>query len=103
MIQIKPGTKLSSAVSSAQFVVIRGSGSQALTLGGVPLTVTIATAPAADVAAATELAGEVLIGKRYTDENGDTELLCVKSGSGELEGDGKPLTMKGARALPASD
>ncbi|MFB7890689.1 hypothetical protein ACFC1I_00625 [Microbacterium sp. NPDC056044] len=96
--QLKPGLKLASAVSPAQFVVIRGAGEIALTHGGVAV---VTDAPAES--AADGLAGEVLVGKRYSDESGDLELLCVKAGGGVLAADGVELTVKAAKALPASD
>ncbi|MCR2799302.1 hypothetical protein QNO21_09220 [Microbacterium sp. zg-Y818] len=96
--QLKPGLKLASAVSPAQFVVIRGAGEIALTHGGVA----VGTEAPAEVAA-DGLAGEVLVGKRYSDESGDLELLCVKPGAGVLAADGVELTVKAAKALPASD
>ena len=56
-----------------------------------------ATAPAADAAEGTQL------GKRYTNEAGDLELLCTKPGKGSLGCDATLLTIKGAKPLPASD
>ena len=96
--QIKPGLKLVSGVSPAQFVVIRGAGEIELTHGGAPVTI---EAPVDS--AASGLAGEVLVGKRYSDDSGDLELLCVKAGPGTLAADGIELTVKAAKALPASD
>ena len=43
------------------------------------------------------------IGKRYTNEAGDLELLCTKPGKGSLGSGGKTLTVKGAKPLPSSD
>ncbi|MGN6127776.1 MAG: hypothetical protein ACTHON_14525 [Humibacter sp.] len=96
--QLKPGLKLASAVSPAQFVVIRGVGEVDLTHGGVAVT----TEAPADTTAP-DLVGEVLVGKRYSDDSGDLELLCVKPGPGALAADGVELTIKAAKALPASD
>ena len=96
--QIKPGLKLASAVSPAQFVVIRGAGEIELTHGGVAV---VDAAPSA--ATAEGLEGEVLVGKRYSDESGELELLCVKPGAGLLAAGGFPLSVKAAKALPASD
>jgi hypothetical protein len=44
-----------------------------------------------------------LIGKRYVDARDALELLCTYSGRGELCCDGAPMTLKSAKALPASD
>jgi hypothetical protein len=44
-----------------------------------------------------------LMGKRYVDEAGTVELLCVKAGRGSLSIDGVPLRTKDAKSLPSSD
>jgi hypothetical protein len=46
---------------------------------------------------------QVLLGKRYTDEPSDLELLCTKSGPGPLLCDGRRLDLKAAKPLPSSD
>jgi hypothetical protein len=43
------------------------------------------------------------LGKRYTNEAGDLELLCVKPGEGSLAADNVALVVKGAKPLPSSD
>ena len=43
------------------------------------------------------------MGKRYVDDEIGIELLCTRSGSGALTVDGRVLTLKGAKPLPASD
>jgi hypothetical protein len=43
------------------------------------------------------------MGKRYTNEAGDIEILCTKPGEGGLAVDGTPLEVKGAKPLPSSD
>jgi hypothetical protein len=117
---LKPGDQLGSAVSSARVIVIRapGSGRAELTLGGAPLLPADAAttsgaaadgavgadgADSADGAVGAEPAGQTLIGKRYVDPDATVELLCTASGPGELEFEGRPMTLKAARALPASD
>jgi hypothetical protein len=44
-----------------------------------------------------------LLGKRYVNEAGDLELLCIKPGDGSLAVDGVALGLKEAKALPSSD
>jgi hypothetical protein len=44
-----------------------------------------------------------LLGKRYVDEDTDLELLCSRPGAGALTADGRPLAVKTAKPLPASD
>ena len=41
--------------------------------------------------------------KRYVDEAGRVELLCVKAGKGSLAIDGVALKTKDAKSLPSSD
>ncbi|WP_406514619.1 hypothetical protein [Streptomyces sp. NBC_00499] len=48
-------------------------------------------------------APDTLIGKRYVDPQDTLELLCTGSGAGALACDGVPMTLKAAKALPASD
>jgi hypothetical protein len=50
-----------------------------------------------------KFAGPTLIGKRYTDESGDLELLCTKGGEGALSEGEVLLSVKGAKPLPSSD
>jgi hypothetical protein len=49
------------------------------------------------------LAGGTTLGKRYVDESSGLEVLCTKAGTGTLTLDGTPLTLQGAKPLPASD
>jgi hypothetical protein len=44
-----------------------------------------------------------LLGKRYVDDDTGIELLCTKPGPATLELNGKQLSVKAARPLPASD
>ncbi len=50
-----------------------------------------------------DFAGGTQMGKRYVDEGGNVELLCVKAGEGSLAIDGKVLQIKDAKPLPSSD
>jgi hypothetical protein len=45
----------------------------------------------------------ILIGKRYADEELGLEVLCTRSGEGILTLAEKPIPLKGAKPLPASD
>jgi hypothetical protein len=99
--QLKPGTKLASAVCETQVIVVRAPADDVeLGCGGAPLAV------AGDGAAAEldpSLAEGTLIGKRYADEELGLELLCTKGGAGTLTCNGVALQLKGAKPLPASD
>lgn len=43
------------------------------------------------------------LGKRYSDDDAGVEVLCVKPGVGPLLFGAQELSLKGAKALPASD
>jgi hypothetical protein len=45
----------------------------------------------------------VLLGKRYTVEGADVELLCVKAGDHPVAVNGTEVAQKSAKPLPASD
>ncbi len=43
------------------------------------------------------------LGKRYINDDGDLELLCVKAGEGSLSVGESALKIKGAKKLPKTD
>ena len=43
------------------------------------------------------------MGKRYINDDGSLELLCVKAGEGSLAVDGVPLKLKESKKLPKTD
>ena len=96
---MKPGTKLKSAVCDTEVMVIRASDG-AVTCGGAPMAPERGDA-GGDVDAA--FAEGTQMGKRYVDEAGTVELLCVKAGKGSLAIDGVALKTKDAKSLPSSD
>lgn len=99
--ELKPGSRWKSAVSAVEVVVVRPpSGGGVLSCGGVAM-VPHGT-PAAEVSAFAG-AGETLAGKRYHDADSGLEALCAKGGGGELAFAGRPMTLKDAKKLPASD
>jgi hypothetical protein len=100
--ELRPGARLKSTVCETEVVAVKVDVALAVTCGGAPMVeasdeVTGAGTPAA------ELSGGTQIGKRYTDDEGVLELLCVKPGAGTLSANGKPLIIKGSKPLPASD
>ncbi|MDF2733118.1 MAG: Uncharacterized protein K0S92_1755 [Desertimonas sp.] len=101
---LRPGTRLFSAVCSAEFIVIRApaGGGADVTIGGLPA---LAGADERDGAAmaAEGHGGGVAIGKRYVDEDDTVELLCTKPGEGVPAVRGRLMTIKEAKPLPASD
>jgi hypothetical protein len=103
MSQLKPGTRLRSAVCATEVMIVAAPKSDvALTCGGVAMASldaprTAGGTPQPDASSGT------LLGKRYVSEAGDLELLCTKPGQGSLACDGKLLVVKGAKPLPSSD
>ncbi|MHC5257782.1 hypothetical protein ACYSUO_07850 [Streptomyces sp. UC4497] len=100
--ELRPGLQLASAASGVRVIVIRAPAGHApvLTCGGEPL-VPADTAPRGSGSPGGE--PDTLIGKRYVDPQDTLELLCTASGAGALACDGAPMTVKAAKALPASD
>lgn len=96
---MNPGTKLKSTVCNTEVMVIRGSN-LVIECGGAAMT---EGTPAKKGAIDSEFAGGTLMGKRYVDEAGSVELLCVKAGEGSLSIGGTPLHTKDAKPLPSSD
>ena len=103
MSKYKPGARLRSAVCTTEVVVIAApAGDIALSCGGAPLVAEGETA-GVDVALDAAAAQGTQLGKRYANETGNLELLCVKPGAGSLAADGVVLLIKGAKPLPSSD
>jgi hypothetical protein len=104
------GERLRSSACGAEVIVVRPPDRPVeLTCGGNPMS---ANAPAADSAAGQAVAGGqggdggdggTLLGKRYVDEATGLEVLCTRPGSGKLAANGRDLTIKAPKALPASD
>jgi hypothetical protein len=100
---LKPGSRWKSAVCDAQMIIVRPpSMVGASQCGGTDVL------PQADATAPSDIvdtahAGGVLIGKRYTDTASGIEVLGAKPGKGSLAFDGRPLALKEAKPLPASD
>lgn len=98
---LRPGEQLASAVCTTRVVIVRApSGSDAvIECGGSPMEVATGGRPqAAPVKDAV-----THLGKRYVNGDGSIEVLCTVSGVGELSCAGVALTLKAAKALPASD
>ncbi|MFG1923368.1 hypothetical protein [Cryptosporangium sp. NPDC048952] len=99
---LRVGLTLLSAVDNTSVLVMRASsGDGVLTCGGAPML----EKGAADEAATADPAqlGGTQLGKRYSDEANSIEVLCLTGGEGSLALDGRPLSIQGARPLPASD
>ena len=50
-----------------------------------------------------DFSGGTTIGKRYVNEDGSLELLCVKAGDGSLAVGGIELKLKESKKLPKTD
>lgn len=96
---MKPGMKLKSAVCDTEVMVIRGSG-LVVECGGHPMG---ENKPAEPAELDPAFAEGTRIGKRYVNEDGSVELLCVKQGKGSLSIGGKALQIKDVKPLPSSD
>ena len=102
MAELKPGSRMKSAVCTTQVMVIAApAGGADVTCGGAAMVgMDEDVAGGAPDAAAAE---GTALGKRYVNEAGDLELLCTKSGDGSLADGGALLVLKEAKALPSSD
>ena len=96
---MKVGTKLRSATGTTEVVITRApAGEIVLECAGQPLAEDGSGSEASSGADS-----DILLGKRYVDEESGVELLCSKPGPGPLTADGRELQIKGAKPLPASD
>lgn len=101
--QLKPGSRWKSAVGTTEVVVVRpAKGDVTLECGGHPM-VPLGTEPEAGLAMSADFAEGTSVGKRYTDAESGVELLGSKPGKCSLSVDGRPVTLKDAKPLPASD
>lgn len=100
---LKPGTRLRSATSSAELIVVRAPSEAVIVeCAGSPLTAVATGFPPAESIA--ERAGEpVQLGKRYVDHPSNLELLCTKAGVGPLLCERRPMPLKESKPLPSSD
>ncbi len=104
-IQLKPGTKLASAVCGTEVIVVRPPTEPVdVECGGAAM---VEAADAPDEGARGEVDGGhaegTLLGKRYIHEASGLELLCTKPGDGSLAVGGEALPLKEAKPLPSSD
>mgnify|MGYP000912477180 CR=1 FL=1 len=99
---LKSGVRLKSAVCDTEVMVTKAAADEIqLTCGGAEM-IEMSAAKTGGAPDAAHAAG-TLVGKRYVDEAGTIELLCVKPGKGSLALDGTALVLKEAKPLPASD
>ena len=102
MAVLKAGSRIKSAVCSSELMVVVAPADDVnLTCGGAPVIDLAADASGGDIDG--DHKGGTQMGKRYTNEAGDLEILCTKPGEGSLAVDGVALEIKGAKPLPSSD
>ena len=102
MPQLKPGTRIKSAVCATELMVIQApAGDTDVRCGGAPMLGI--SDPKPETAIDPNLKAGTQIGKRYVDAAGTIELLCTKPGEGTVALGGTPLVLKEAKPLPASD
>jgi len=100
--ELKVGQALISAVDETSVIVTKApAGEAVLTCGGLEMYPKGGQAHQGEADPA-QLDGS-LLGKRYVDEAGTTEVLCTKGGKGTLALNGSPLAIQAAKPLPASD
>ena len=100
---IKPGARFHSPVCDVEVIVIKAPAAEMdLRCGGQDL-LPIGTEPAEQLKAEPGYDGGTLIGKRYTDESGELELLCTKGGTSSLSLGDTLLKVKEPQPLPSSD
>jgi hypothetical protein len=98
---LKTGSQLASTVCTTRVVIVRlpADRTPEIACGGEPM---IAAPPGRPDTSGVKNPA-TLIGKRYVDADETIELLCTAPGEGELSVDGVAMTIKAAKALPASD
>jgi hypothetical protein len=101
--KLGPGTRLRSTVCDTELIVVRASGDDVdLRCGGHPMVPLGEDAPLG-LALDPAFHDGTALGKRYTDDAGELELLCTKAGKGSLSVGGEALVLKEAKPLPSSD
>lgn len=101
MAGLAAGARLKSAVCNTEIMVITApDGEIDLTCGGAPMS---ADGGGNGGAVHADFAAGTTLGKRYTNEDGKLEVLCVKAGDGSLALDGAALKLKDAKKLPKTD
>lgn len=100
MASLTTGQRLKSSVCSTEIMVISAPSEEVdLTCGGSPMGSEAENG--GDVHP--DHSGGTTIGKRYVDDDGSLELLCVKPGEGALAVSGTLLKVKDSKKLPKTD
>jgi hypothetical protein len=101
---LKPGARLRSIGGTVEIIVVRAAPADiSITCSGQPMVAEADADRETRDATGETPAGAVELGKRYADDELGLEVLCTKAGKGELAANGRVMTKKEARPLPASD
>lgn len=101
--ELRPGTRLHSAVCETGIIIVRPpQRTGEIRCGGAPMLGANEIAPAGAVLA-DDAQARTLLGKRYVNEEVGLEVLCTRTGAGSLAFDDTPLVEQGAKPLPPSD
>ncbi len=101
--QLKPGSRLFSAVCSTELIAVKAPADAIdITIGGAPPVASAADRDGSG-SVAEGFGGGAAMGKRYVDADDTVELLCTKPGDGIPAVGGVPIVLKEAKAFPASD
>jgi hypothetical protein len=101
--ELKPGSRWKSIPCASEVVVVRPPKSPVTLECGGHAMVAAGLAVTAGAELAEAHANGTAAGKRYFDEESGIEVLGAKPGKGSLAVDGRPLQLKEAKPLPASD
>ena len=103
MTVLKTGSRLRSQVDDTEVIVIKAPASEVdLLIGGHP-AIDVGGEPASGLQLDPSHSGGSLLGKRYTRDADDIELLVTKGGDGSMSIDGETLEPKESKPLPSSD
>ena len=98
---LSTGQRLTSGVCTTEIMVITAPKEDVdLTCGGVPMS---ANGEKVDTEVDPNHAEGTTIGKRYVNNDGELEILCVKPGKGSLAVNGDSLKLKDSKKLPKTD
>ena len=101
MVSLTPGTRLKSTVCTTEIMVITAPAEGiGIMCGGEPMN---PDGEGNGGSVHQEHAAGSILGKRYTNEEGSLEVLCVKGGEGTLWAGGTAMKMKNAKKLPKTD
>ena len=92
---LKPGTRLFSAVCSAEMITVKApAGPIDVTIGGLPPVMSAGERTGGGPTAGNDAGCS--IGKRYVNHSETVELLCTRAGDGGPAVDGTPMQIKDA-------